>query len=163
MMKAKKRVNISKEEGSLIGWCEWVGLPEWNIPAMKAKMDSGAKTCALHAFYVEPFEKEGEPWVKFGIHAYDDAPETVNECEAKVVDQRLVRDSGGHEEMRYVIMSICQLGDKVQEVQTTLTNRDAMQFPMLVGRNALKNGFLVDSGASYLLGKPKIDEQPRAC
>lgn len=154
MTKAIKHTNMTKEEGQLIGWREWVGLPDWQIPAMKAKMDSGAKTCALHIFYVEPFEKDGETWVKFGIHAYDDSPETVNDCEAKVVDQRLVRDSGGHEEMRYVILSRCQLGNKIQDVETTLTNRDAMQFPMLIGRNALKNGFLVDSGASYLLGKP---------
>jgi hypothetical protein len=139
-----------------LGWREWVGLPELGISHIKAKVDTGARTSALHAFSVEPFDRDGTSWVKFSIHPVQLDATQVVECEALVVDRRSVRDSGGHEELRYVIETSIQLGDSVMRCEMTLTNRDDMRFRVLLGRTLLRNRFLVDSGRSFLCGrKPK--------
>ncbi len=135
-----------------VGWREWLALPDLGIDKIKAKIDTGAKTCALHAHYVEPFEQDNEQWVRFGIHPNQNNLMSVD-CVARLHDQRSVTDSGGHTEERYVISTTVVLGDQRFETEMTLTNRDSMRFRMLIGRNALKGRFIVDAGRSFLLGK----------
>ncbi|WP_163836275.1 ATP-dependent zinc protease family protein [Spartinivicinus ruber] len=135
-----------------IGWREWISLPALNINHIKAKVDTGAKTCALHAYYINPYEKDGETWVKFGIHPIQLNTDTSVECHARLVDQRNVTDSGGHLEQRYVIITTLIAGTQKFDSELTLTNRDSMRFRMLLGRNALNNRFVVDPVKSFLLG-----------
>jgi hypothetical protein len=133
-----------------LGWREWVSLPDLNIPDIKAKVDTGARTSALHAFYVEPFERDGVEWVRFKMHPLQRNDEDVVECEAPIKDQRMVRDSGGHGEMRYVIETTILVGSNPLQAELTLTDRESMKFRMLLGRTALRGNYLVDSGRSYL-------------
>ncbi len=138
---------------SVLGWQEWVGLPDLNIGSIKAKIDTGAKTCALHTYFIEPYKKGTENWVKFCIHPVQDDVSTNIECHAKLVDERNVTDSGGHSELRYVIQTKIIITGEVFEAEVTLTDRESMKFRMLLGRNALKRRFIVDSSKSFLSGK----------
>jgi hypothetical protein len=140
---------------AVIGWREWVGLPDLAIAHIKAKVDTGAKTSALHAFYVQPFERDGMPWVRFGVHPLQATAEQVIECEAPVKDVRRVTDSGGHAEMRPVIETTLVVQGEMRLIELTLTDRENMMFRMLLGRSALKRRFVVDSGKSFLLGGNK--------
>lgn len=141
----------------LLGWREWLALPTLSIPLIKAKIDTGAKTSCLHAFYVDPFRAKGCDWVRFGVHPVQRDDRDVVHCKAVLVDQRQVTDSGGHRELRFVIVTRVVLADFDEEIELTLTNRDGMRFRMLLGRNAMKaGGFLVDPAASYLTGRPQL-------
>ena len=135
-----------------LGWREWGALPELGIEAIKMKVDTGARTSCLHAFRLEPFDNNGEAWLRIWVHPEQES-DREHVCEAKIFDQREVTDSGGHTELRYVIRSQLVLGNFTGPVELTLTNRDSMKFRMLLGRQAMRGIFLVDPDASYLLGE----------
>lgn len=130
-----------------IGWREWLALPELGIDAIKAKVDTGARTSALHAFKVQP-SADGST-VRFAMHPEQRETDTVVWCEAAVLDRRVVRDSGGHEEERFVIRTNVVLGAGCYAAEVTLTDRDSMGFRMLLGRTALADRYLVNSARSY--------------
>jgi hypothetical protein len=136
-----------------LGWREWVALPDLGLPALKAKVDTGAKTSALHAYYTERYQLDGVDMVKFLIHPIQLNYDFHVECHTPIIDYREVTDSGGHREMRYVIESNIVIGRQQWSIEMTLTNRDTMRFRMLIGRSAMKNRAVVDPEASYLNGK----------
>lgn len=137
-----------------VGWREWASLPELGIKRLKAKIDSGARTSCLHTFSLEPFKKNGKKWIRFGIHPFQRNTDKEVICEAEIVDERIVTDSGGHSEMRYVIKTLLVLDNKSWPVEITLTNRDSMRFRMLIGRTAMKNRIHIHPDSSYICGKP---------
>ncbi len=154
-MKTEKGVKKNK---LVVGWREWVSLPDLNLHHIKAKIDTGARTSALHAFSVNGYSKKGVQRVKFLIHPYQNRMDIVKECDAPIIDKRMVSDSGGHKEQRYVILTTLVLGKEAWEIEMTLTNRDTMKFRMLLGRTAMKGKIVVDPGRSFLIGKkPHID------
>ncbi len=134
----------------VVGWREWASLPELGIDAIKMKVDTGARTSAIHAFEVENFERDGREWVRFSLHPIQDHPQ-VTECEAPVLDRRVVTDSGGHKEERPVILTSIDLGGRRWSIEVTLTDRENMKFRMLLGRTAMTE-ILVEPTASFLLG-----------
>lgn len=138
---------------AVLGWREWVALPQLGISALKCKVDTGARSSALHAFAVEEFYKEQQRWVRFGLHPFQHNDVTEVWCEAPVTDVRRVTDSGGHTTERYFITTDMQLGDQCFPITLSLTSRDNMLFRMLLGREAMKGRFLVNPGASYQQGK----------
>ena len=143
-----------------VGWREWVALPTLGLPAIKTKVDTGARTSCLHAYDVKPFTKDGEKWLRFSVHPLQNNQRTV-QCEAPLADKRLVTDSGGHRELRYVIATELTIGEFKYPIELTLTNRDQMRFKMLLGREALKKRLLVNPGKSFLLGRLKASAAER--
>ncbi len=140
-----------------IGWREWLTLPDLNIPFIKAKIDTGARSSALHAFFVEPFRQADRKMVRFGVHPLQGREDIEIICACPIKDYRQVSDSGGHLEMRYVIETCVKLGDNSWPVEMTLTNRDSMKFRMLLGRTAMK-GLAVLPDKSYFFGRPKRNQ-----
>ncbi len=138
----------------LLGWREWVSLPQLNIAQIKAKIDTGARSSALHAFAIHPYRKGGQRWVMFTIHPQQKNVGMSIECHAPIKDRRLVSDSGGHKQRRYVIETQIILGQSLITAEMTLTNRDSMLFRMLIGRTTINNHFIIAPNASYLQGKP---------
>lgn len=130
-------------------------MPDLGIRQIKAKVDTGARTSALHAFELRPYLESGRERVEFSIHPLQKDSDTVITCTADIVDQRVVTDSGGHKEERYVIQTTLSLGRDTWPIEMTLTGRDDMSFRMLLGRTAIKNRAVVDSGRSYVVGKKK--------
>lgn len=145
----------------LLGWREWAGLPELNINRIKAKIDTGARSSALHAFAIDPYRKGGQRWVMFSIHPRQRHSDISIECHAPIKDRRLVSDSGGHKQRRYVIETRIILGQSIFTAEMTLTNRDSMLFRMLIGRTAMSSRFIIDPNASYVQGKPEICKERR--
>jgi hypothetical protein len=137
----------------IIGWREWIELPELGIPAVKAKIDTGARTSAIHVFGLEEFVADGRIMVRFGIHPLQRCRDIKQLCEAPVFDRRRVKDSSGHLEKRYVIQTAAVMGTQSWTINLSLTNRDHMMFRMLLGRTAIENRFLIDPGRSYLTGR----------
>ena len=134
------------------GWREWVTLPDLSPIPIKAKLDTGARTSALHAFRLKRFERDGKPWVRFDLHPRQRSRNDATSVEALVVDERMVKSSNGRQERRPVIRTRCQIGGRIWRIEITLTRRDDMSFRLLLGRTALKGRLIVDSGRSYLLG-----------
>ena len=144
-----------REPKPLVGWREWLALPELGIEHIKAKIDTGARTSALHAFDLERFEIEGRPHVRFRVHPIQrDSRKTV-EIIAPLVGERRVKPSSGHASLRPVIRTPAILGRHRWPIEITLVNRDVMGFRMLFGRRAIRRRFLVDAGRSFLNGEPQ--------
>ncbi|MCB1646386.1 MAG: ATP-dependent zinc protease [Pseudomonadales bacterium] len=141
------------ESKVILGWREWIGLPALNVNAILAKVDTGAKTSAIHTFYIDEFERDEASWVRFGLHPVRDSDKLAIHCEAPVADCRDVTDSGGHTETRYVIETDFVVAGQAYRAEVTLTNRDNMRYRILLGRNAMRGRFMVDPARSFLLGK----------
>ena len=144
-----------------IGWREWVGLPGLGVDAVKAKIDTGARTSALHAWNIEPFRRAGELWLRFELHPIQRSEAMKVTCEAHAIDERTVRNSGGGVERRYIITTLLKLGDATWPIELALANRDQMGFRMLLGRTALQGRALIEPGRSYLLGARPAKPRPR--
>lgn len=147
------------EDLSHIGWREWVALPDLEIDRIKVKVDTGARSSALHASQVETFRRGRRDWVRFQVHPLQrDSRHTV-EAEAPLLEWRRVKDSGGSVTKRPVILTPIRLLDEVWEIELTLVARDEMGFRMLLGRQAVRDRFVVDPGRSYFGGKPKLKKR----
>lgn len=138
---------------TLVGWREWVALPELSIPAVKVKVDTGARTSALHAVDIERMSVSGRDMVSFTVHPIQRNHSFYIKAKAPLVDIRAVSDSGGHKENRYVISTRLTMGSMDKEIDITLTERNTMLFRMLLGRTVLAGDVMVDPAASYLCGR----------
>jgi len=150
----KKRKRSPKKPPPALGWREWVGLPEHGLEWVKAKVDTGARTSSLHAAGLHTFEVENREWVRFSIYPWQRSTTDAIQIEARVLDRRRVRSSSGTTERRPVVVLPVRMGKKIYDVEFTLTRRDEMGFRMLLGRQALRSRFLIDTSRSYLLGQP---------
>lgn len=136
-----------------VGWREWASFPDLGVDAIKAKVDTGARTSALHAVDTESFEKDGATWVRFGVVARGHSEATAVPVEAALLEWREVRSSNGIVQRRPVIETELGLGDGAWDVELTLSDRSLMGFQLLLGRQALRNKVVVDPGRSFLLGR----------
>ncbi len=141
------------EDNIIIGWQEWCALPDLAMPAIKVKIDTGAKTSSLHALNIKTFQKGGIGYARFDVHPVQRNTDIVKTCVAVLVDQRNVRSSSGHKEHRCVISTPIILAGQTWDIDITLTDRDAMGLRMLLGREAMKSGIIVDPSASFCHGK----------
>jgi len=139
----------------VIGWREWVGLPDLGIETIKAKVDTGARSSSLHAYDLHEYSEDGEKWVRFKVHPIQRNTRKIVEARAKVLEHRSVRSSSGKASVRPVIIADLSLRGQIWPVELTLANRDEMGFRMLLGREAFRRRFLVDAGRSYYGGVPK--------
>ncbi|MCF7905114.1 MAG: ATP-dependent zinc protease [Candidatus Marinimicrobia bacterium] len=140
----------------LVGWREWVSLPGICLPAVKAKIDTGAKTSALHTYSLETFRQDGVDMIRFQLHPLQRRNDLYITCHAVLKDERVVSDSGGHRELRPVIETEIHLAGKQWPIEVTLSNRENMLFRMLLGRTAMSGRIVVDPEASYLTGKKLV-------
>lgn len=147
---AKEKITLSS-----IGWREWVGLPKLGVQQIKAKIDTGARTSSLHAFDLSYYARAGQFYVKFSIHPLQNDDSLVVRTAARLLEERFVKDSGGKTTLRPVIITPVRLGQIVWNIEMTLTGRDEMGFRMLLGRQAVRNRFLIHPGKSYIIGKKK--------
>lgn len=144
----------------VIGWREWVALPELGLGNIKAKIDTGARSSALHAFNLRAFTVDGVSWVRFDVHPMQHGGPTVG-AEAAIVDMRRVRNPGGRRELRPVIHTPVSVLGRTWKIDVTLTPRWGMGFRMLLGRQAVRHHFLVDAGRSYFGGHAEIERRVR--
>ncbi len=148
-------VKPKKSSLGVIGWREWVALPDFGIEAIKVKVDTGARSSSLHASDLHEFERNGEKWIRFQVHPLQRKRNVTVEIEAKIIEYRSVRSSSGKATRRPVIITQLKLQNITWPVELTLASREKMGFRMLLGREAFRGRFLVDAGKSYLSGKPK--------
>jgi hypothetical protein len=147
----------SRRDRAVVGWREWVALPDWGVPAIKAKIDTGARTSALHAFDIETSERHGVTWARFVVHPWQESRADEVVVEAPLLERRSVRSSSGAARVRPVMLTTVRLAGHEVPIEVTLTRRDEMGFRMLIGRQALRRRFVVDPARSYLGGRPERD------
>ncbi len=150
-----------KKEKKIIGWREWVGLPELGIAPIKVKVDTGARSSSLHAVELKFFKRGGGQWVRFTVHPIQRTRKVSVSAEAAVFEFRSVKSSSGAASMRPVIVTPIELMGMIWPVELTLAGRDEMGFRMLLGREAFRGRFLVDAGRSYYGGRVKKKVQER--
>ncbi len=147
---APETVAVEKRRKKITGWREWVALPAFDIKRIKAKIDTGARTSALHASKITPFTKDGAAYVRFIVHPLQRQSRPAKTCVALVIDHRRITDSGGKSEERYVVRASLAICQTVWPVELSLTNRDQMGFRMLIGRQALRRRYVVDPARSFV-------------
>ena len=147
----RKKRSVKSAKLVTIGWREWVGLPELEVPRVKVKVDTGARTSALHAVKLKAFEQEGREWVSFVVHPLQDSLRGSVNVSVPVHDWRNVKSSNGKSERRPIILTRLTLGERTWPIELSLTRRDNMGFRMLLGRQALSRRVLVDTGRSFLV------------
>jgi hypothetical protein len=148
-------IESSRVNSSVIGWREWVGLPDLGIRTIKAKIDTGARSSSLHAFGIQKFMHDGTAFVRFRVHPLQRDFGKEIKCEAEVLESRVIRSSTGHAQERTVIMTTIEIRGRSWPIELTLANRDEMGFRMLLGREGIRGRFLVDAGKSFYGGQPK--------
>jgi hypothetical protein len=151
-----------RDNSRVIGWREWIGLPDLGIRRVKAKIDTGARSSSLHAFDVKTFVRGGKTRVRFRVHPLQRDSSRKVECEAEVLEFRLVRSSTGHAQKRPVIVTTIEVLGQSWPIELTLANRDEMGFRMLVGREGVRKRFLVDAGRSFYGGQPTKKRKKKA-
>lgn len=151
----------STHSNTLTGWREWVSLPDLGVDWIKAKIDTGARTSSLHAFDIQEFERDGEAWVRFRVKPWQDSQEDAVVVESPLHDRRAVRSSSGHAQERLVVQLMIRLVDREVMAEVTLSNRDEMGFRMLIGREALRRGYVVDPARSFLGGRAPREARRR--
>jgi hypothetical protein len=157
-MNPQKEIKLMKimKKYPVIGWREWVELPNLGIDKIKAKVDTGARTSALHAFALQPFVENNQNKIRFDIHPFQHDTDKIVNCTANVVDKRLVTDSGGHQEERYVIETPLTIAGQTWSIEITLTERENMLFRMLLGRSALRKRFIINPARSFVSTRVKL-------
>jgi hypothetical protein len=145
----------------LIGWREWVCLPELGIKYLKAKIDTGARSSSLHAFDIEPFEQDGQAWVRFKVNPVQRKDDRWVDATAPLIETRSIRSSSGQAQLRPVIRTPLQMFGQRFEIELTLADRYQMGFRMLLGREAFRRRFIIDPGRSFLGGVPKKRKRKR--
>ncbi len=148
---------IARLHKPVIGQAEWIGLPDLGIAKIKTRIDTGARTSALHAFDIEKFHKGRWPYLRFKVYTGDTKKSRIARCEARLIDERLVKNSSGVREQRYVIKTRMVIGRHRFDCELSLADRKQMKFNMLLGRLAMHDRFLVDPDHVFLQGKPKPD------
>ena len=137
----------------LIGRNEWTSLPDLSVPAIKAKIDTGAKTSSLHAVNIKKIKRSGRVYVKYDVYPIQNNDEVIVSCQSRVIDERFIMSSNGHKEHRCVISTTLCLGDQMWPIEISLADRDALRYKMLLGREALSQCTLIDPGASCCQGR----------
>ncbi len=145
-----KRKKIDLQDHLFIGWNEWCSLPELGINKIKAKIDTGAKTSAIHAYAIKAYHSKNKKFVKFSVHPFQKRTDISINCHAEVLDERHIMSSNGHIENRYVITTPIRLGNQEWPIELTLSDRDPLRFRMLLGREALKGRVVIDPNRKLL-------------
>lgn len=147
-------MNPARARG-VAGWREWVSFPDLGVPRIKAKLDTGARSSALHAFAIREFTENGRRMVRFEVHPLQRRAARAVEVVAELLERRMVRPSSGVGQMRRVISTTLEMGGERWPIELTLARRDAMGFRLLLGRQALRGRYMVDPGRSFVLGRPQ--------
>lgn len=147
-----------KNKRIIIGWNEWCSMPEIGIPAIRAKIDTGAQTSAIHAEHITTFERDGEEWVRFTVRPISFRRKLKRVCEAPLIGKRTVISSNGHKQKRYVISTTLKMGGSKWQIELTLARRETMTFRMLLGRQALASQVMIEPDQSLLLHRYTREE-----
>lgn len=150
-------LNIFMKPRKTIGWREWVSFPDLGIPAIKAKVDTGARSSSLHAMHIQEFKKRGKDFVSFEVHPFQNNIKKTVRAEAEVLGKRLVKSSTGHVTQRFVIKTALEIFGELIQIDLNLAGRDQMGFRCLIGRQALRKKFVVDPARSFVTKVGKVN------